>query len=109
MKIEQNSRNDSTSKVYRNFFQQGSFPDFAHYGLSALIKLIDAIKNMIFLLILIEFMISESLKAILKFQKILPLGGAGVARPSPWRGAVRRPEGSEFFKNSESLSHFQIL
>ena len=87
-------------KCIEIIFNKAFFPDFAHYGHLALTKLIDARKNMIFLLILIEFIISESFNAILKFGKIHPLGGAWVARSLPRGGASSPPSGGEFFQIS---------
>ena len=83
------------------FFNKAFFPDFAHYGLSA-----PSVreKKMIFLIILIEFIISESLKAILKFWKIRPLS----APPEGAGGPLQLLREGEFFEISESLSNFQI-
>ena len=51
--------------MYRILFQQGIF---AHYDVSLLKRLIDSRKNVFFLFILIEFISSESFKAIWNFQ-----------------------------------------
>ena len=82
-------------------FNKTFFLDFAHYGHSALTKLIDARKNIIFLLISTEFTISESFNAILKFWKIRSLQG-GEGCPSKGRGA-----GHSGSSERENFSKFQ--
>ena len=64
----------------------------------------DEPKKMVFLLISIEFIVSESFNAILKFWKIQPLGGAGVARPAPPGGS---PRGRIFWKFQNRVETFR--
>ena len=61
---------------------------------------------MVFLIILIEFIISESVKAIL--EKFAPVRAAKGAPPAGAGGHSGSSGEGELFEISESLSNFQI-
>ena len=83
------------------------FLDFFHFCLSAQTRLVDLQKNMVFSLVFVQFIISESFKAIQQFLKIRPLGRAGVARPPLPEGRPTPPRGGEFSKLLNRMKTFR--